>query len=306
MTRMPLKTFSGALPALTPEQSELRNRLAQDVDYFSGTVGERNLARPGSLSEACSYIEAALTQMGYSPTRIGFLADRQTVTNLEVKISGDSSGGDVIIGAHYDTAAGTPGADDNATGVAAVLEFARAFKARKPHKTIRLVFFVNEEPPFFQTEQMGSRVYARKLKHEHAQVSAMVAVEMIGYYSDSEGSQRYPSPLSLLYPSRGNFIAFVGNANSRSLLHQSISVFRSSANFPSEGIAAPEDWPGVGWSDHWSFWQAGYPAIMVTDTALFRNPYYHRVGDVSGKVDYDKMARVVEGLERMVESLTRE
>jgi len=153
---------------------------------------------------------------------------------------------------------------------------------------------------------MGSLVYARQLRRDHVPVSAMIALETIGFYSDVSGSQKYPPVLSLFYPSRGNFIGFVGNAESRDLVRQSIRTFRESTSFPSEGVAAPADWPGVGWSDHWSFWQEQYPAIMITDTAVFRYPYYHTPLDTSDRMDFKRMARVVEGVRRVVESVAGE
>jgi len=170
-------------------------------------------------------------------------------------------------------------------------------------KTIRLVLFVNEEPPSFQTADMGSLVYARQLRSEHVSVSAMISLETIGFYSDVPGSQKYPALLGLFYPDRGNFIGFVGNPESRNLVRQSIRKFRETTNFPSEGVAAPPDWPGVGWSDHWSFWHEQYPAIMVTDTAVFRYPYYHTPFDTADRVNFEKMARVLDGVRRVVESL---
>jgi hypothetical protein len=155
-----------------------------------------------------------------------------------------------------------------------------------------------------QTSDMGSLVYARQLRSKHVAIFAMISLETIGYFSDSAGSQKYPALLSLLYPSRGNFIAFVGNPESRSLVRRSVRKFRETTRFPSEGIAAPADWPGVGWSDHWSFWQQRfYPAIMVTDTALFRYRYYHTPFDTSDRIDFEKMAKVVEGVQQVIEDL---
>jgi Zn-dependent M28 family amino/carboxypeptidase len=226
------------------------------------------------------------------------------VHNLEVRLPGADTGGEtVVVGAHYDSVGGSPGADDNASGVAAVLELARILHGAVYRKTIRLVLFVNEEPPFFQTGDMGSVVYARQLRSERVAVAAMISLETIGFYSDVPGSQKYPVLLGLFYPNHGNFIGFVGNPESRTLVRQSIRKFRETTNFPSEGVAAPADWPGVGWSDHWSFWREQYPAIMVTDTALFRYPYYHTPFDTADRVDFEKMARVVDGVRRVVESL---
>jgi len=233
-----------------------------------------------------------------------YQVDRETVRNLEVVLPGTMRDRQtLIIGAHYDTARGAPGANDNASGVAALLELARMLKNTKLGKDVRLVFLVNEEPPFFQTDSMGSRVYARKLHNDHVAVSAMISLETVGFYSDLPGSQKYPPFLNLFYPSRGNFIGFVGNAASGWLVRDVTKKFRQSSQFRSEGIAAPADWPGVGWSDQWSFWQEGSPAIMITDTAPFRYRYYHTPADSADKIDFDRMARVVAGIGRVVRAL---
>lgn len=153
---------------------------------------------------------------------------------------------------------------------------------------------------------MGSLVYARELHDKGIPVSAMISLETVGFYSDVAGSQNYPAILSPFYPSRGNFIGFVANAESRDLVRRAVRIFREAVQFPSEGVAAPSGWPGIGWSDHWSFWQLGYPAIMVTDTAPFRYPYYHRAGDTREKIDSAKMARVVDGLKAVITSLANQ
>ena len=209
------------------------------------------------------------------------------------------------MGAHYDSVQGAPGGNDNSSGVAAALELARALRDAKPARTLRFVFFVNEEPPFFDGMDMGSRRYALRSKQRKECIVAMFSLKTMGWYSDSPDSQRYPFPLSLFYPSTGDFIAFVANLGSRALLHESLGAFRRHAKFPSEGVAAPEIIPGVGWSDHASFWEQGYPGVMVTDTAPFRYPYYHTGQDTPYKVNYERLARVVTGLEKMLRELTR-
>ena len=148
-------------------------------------------------------------------------------------------------------------------------------------------------------------VYARKLHDDKVDVTGMISVETIGYYSDQEGSQRYPAGFGVLYPYEGNFIGFVGNVSSRSLVRRAVKAFRQSVNFPSEGVAAPSGLTGIGWSDHWAFWQQGYKAIMVTDTAPFRYEYYHRSQDTPEKLDYDRMARVVDGLQKTILELAK-
>lgn len=307
MTQMPLESYTRPLPPLSATQTEIEGRLSTEVKYLSGTIGERNVWRTGSLQAVVDHLRNTLQQAGYAVSEQAYRVEGQDVSNLEVSIPGtDRAAETVIVGAHYDTVAGTVGADDNATGVAAVLELARLLRASKPRKNLRFVIFVNEEPPFFQTSRMGSLVYAQQLRRENVRVSAMVSLEMLGFYSDVSGSQKYPAVLSLFYPNLGNFIGFVSNSESRDLVRRSIRAFRESTSFPSEGIAAPADWPGIGWSDQWSFWQENYPAIMITDTALFRYPYYHTPFDTANRLDFDRMARVVEGVQRVVESLAAE
>jgi hypothetical protein len=304
MTQMPLRSYTGQLPALTLEQAESAKRLSQDVRYLSETIGERNLTRPGTLETAAEYLVNQLKSLDYQIEEQAYVVQGRKVRNLEAKLPGSGpAAGVVVVGAHYDSVVGSPGANDNASGVAGVLELARNLRRSTHQKSIRFVLFANEEPPYFQTEEMGSLVYARQLHNEHVQVSAMISLETIGFYSDVPGSQKYPPALRLFYPDRGNFIGFVGSPESRDLVHEAVRKFRESAQFPSEGIAAPVDWPGIGWSDHWSFWQQRFPAIMVTDTAPFRYPHYHTRSDTADKVNFESMARVVHGLQEVVEAL---
>ncbi|HKR83857.1 MAG TPA: M28 family peptidase [Terriglobales bacterium] len=303
---MPLASYVGPLPPLSPEESGLRDHLAEDVRYLS-TLGERSTRRAGSLQRTAEYIRDRLQQSGYQAIEQPFSVQGETLNNLEgVVVGSDAAKETIVIGAHYDSAAGTVGANDNATGVAATLELARLLRESKPHRTMRFVFFVNEEPPYFQSENMGSLIYARQLRREGIPVKAMISLETIGFYSDVPHSQKYPSGLAFFYPSRGNFIAFVANPESGALVRRSIRRFRESTNFPSEGAAAPAEWPGVGWSDHWSFWQESYPAFMVTDTAAFRYPYYHTADDTFEKLDFEKAARVADGIRRVILMLANE
>jgi len=277
------------------------------VTYLSVNIGERSLVHPGSLQAADAYISNRLEEQGFTVVEIPYFVRGVKVNNLEAILKGtDDRFGQIVLGAHYDSEAGTVGANDNATGVAAVLEIARLMHKAKPRRTVRFVLFANEEPPYFQTDSMGSRIYAHRLRQEGIPISAMIALETIGFYSDQPGSQKYPPVLNMFYPSKGNFIALVGNTDSHQLVRESIRTFRGSTKFPSEGIAAPGNWLGIGWSDQWSFWQEGYPGVMVTDTALFRYPYYHTTNDSADKVNFDKTARVVEGIHAVVEKLATE
>ncbi|MFQ5960000.1 MAG: M28 family peptidase, partial [Candidatus Methylomirabilales bacterium] len=274
----------------------MRDHLEKHVVMLAGEIGERNIWHPEGLHASVDYIGKTLTGLGYEVARQEFKVQGATVANLEVERTGTSLPQEiVIIGAHYDSVIGCPGANDNASGVAAVLEIARLLATAELSRTVRFVAFVNEEPPFFLTGDMGSRVYAARSRQRGEHVVAMLSLETIGYYSENRWSQRYPFPFSLFYPSTANFIGFVGNFSSRRLVRRAIGTFREQTPFPSEGLAAPEWVTGVGWSDHWSFWKEGYPAIMVTDTALFRYDYYHTPQDTPDKLDYPRMARVVTG-----------
>jgi hypothetical protein len=307
MTQMPLRSYKGALPRLSDTEAELAHRLAAHVNYFSATIGERNIQRAESLREATDYLRGQLVETGYDVAEKTFSVDGHTVTNIEADLIGSANAdGAIVVGAHYDSVAGTVGANDKASGVAATLELARLLKGSRFRRTVRFVFFVNEEPPYFRTGDMGSLVYARQLRRDGVPVSAMISLETIGFYSDAPGSQKYPALLSWFYPNRGNFIGFVGNSESRNSVRRAIRRFRESAQFPSEGAAAPASLPGVGWSDQWSFWQQGYPAIMITDTAVFRYPYYHTPFDTIEKVDFEKMSRVVDGVRAVVATLADE
>jgi Zn-dependent M28 family amino/carboxypeptidase len=246
-----------------------------------------------------------MREMGYDVSTQEYLVGGGSVKNIECSIIGKSYPAEIIIvGAHYDSVMGSPGANDNASGVAAVIEIARYFRGKEPLRTIRFVFFVNEEPPYFHTEMMGSRVYALRSRKNNENIVAMYSLETIGYYSDSPGSQKYPFVFRPFYPTTGNFIGFIGNLFSRKLLHRSIELFRENVKFPSEGVAAPGWIIGIDWSDHSSFWKEGYPALMITDTAPFRYRHYHSSEDTFDKIDYYHMARVVAGLSILMEKMS--
>jgi len=306
MVRMPGRSYRGPLPPLTGTQAELGRALERDVRALAATIGGRAaLTAPRGLAAAAAYLDASLTRAGYAVRRQTFRAVGQECDNLEAEIPGSDRPGEVVVvGAHYDSCGNLPAADDNASGVAATLALARAFRgAPPPRRTLRFVLFANEEPPFFQTGSMGSLVYARACRRRGENVVAMLSLETVSYYTDVPGSQSYPLPLFGLYPSTGDFIGFIGNTPSRALVRAAVGSFRRHARFPSEGAALPGAVPGVGWSDHWAFWQAGYPAVMVTDTAPFRNPNYHSPGDTPETLDYARTARVVDGLTAVVAEL---
>lgn len=302
MLGMPGSSHRGPLPALTTEQVLLRDALHADLQRLSVEIGERNLMRPDKLREAADFIASTFVGAGLPVSRQTYACRGHQVDNVVGEITGKTAE-IVVVGAHYDTVVGCPGANDNGTGVVGALALARAFAGTTPEKTLRFVGFVNEEPPYFQTEEMGSLVYAKGCRDRGERIEAMLSLETIGFYDDAEKTQHYPFPIGIFYPSTGNFVAFVGNFGSRSLVRRSIRTFRTHAAFPSEGAAAPTSIPGIGWSDHWAFWQAGYDALMVTDTALFRHDDYHTRSDAIDRIDFDGFARVVDGLRHVVADL---
>jgi hypothetical protein len=301
---MPGRSFHGELRPLTGEETPLRDELRRHVEMLAGQIGERTVFKGRALDAAADYIESELRAVGYAVERQEYPVFEYTACNLEASLPGTVRPEEIlVVGAHYDSAPDCPGADDNGSAVAALLALARRCAGRPVERTIRFVVFANEEPPLFQMKHMGSLVYAQRCRAQHEKVLGMLSLETVGYYSETAGSQDYPAPLSWLYPSRGNFIAFVGSLPSRTFLCRVVGSFRRNTLFPSEGVALPSAVPESGWSDHWSFWQQGYPAIMVTDTAPFRYPYYHTREDTADKLDYDRLARVVAGLERVLREL---
>jgi hypothetical protein len=305
-TVMPGQSHRGTLPASTVEENDVASELRRHVEQLAGAIGERNVRRSAALRAAARYIEAELRSYGYAVEEQGFAAGGIDVRNLEAELRGTKQAARIlVVGGHYDSAPGTPGANDNGSGVAATLLLARRFAGQPQAQTIRFVFWVNEEPPFFQTDLMGSVVYARRCRERQEPIAGVLSLETLGYYTDARGTQHYPNAIRGDYPDQGNFVTFVSNRSSRELLERAVATFRRSTSFPAEGLAAPSWIDGVGWSDHWAFWKEGYPGVMVTDTAPFRYRHYHRRSDTPDQLVYDRFARVVLGVERVVRELAR-
>jgi hypothetical protein len=300
--KMPQKNPAHAA-TLSAAEIILREELKADVQHLAVDIGERNLSRYPQLNAAADFIEKSFSQAGLSPRRDSYEVRGLASHNIEVEIRGTSSE-IVLVGAHYDSVFGSPGANDNGSGVAALLALAHRFAGKHTDRTLRFVAFTNEEPPLFQTSQMGSFVYAGRCKARGDRISAVISLETIGYFSDRARSQSYPMAiLGAFYPKTANFIGIVGNVPSRWLVRRAIAEFRKDGKIPAEGAALPAFTAGVGWSDQWSFWQHGYPGIMITDTALFRYPHYHQATDTPDKLDYDRFALVVSSAEKLIESL---
>jgi Zn-dependent M28 family amino/carboxypeptidase len=308
LTGVPGRSHRGALPPLTAEEATLAATLKAHIARIAAR--EHNVTHYDELEKVARYIEAALESYGYAVGIQTFVVAGRTVRNIDAVIEAEAAASApevIVIGAHYDSAPGTPGANDNGSGAAAVIELARLLRDLdgKTGKRIRLVLFVNEEPPYFRTDDMGSLRYAKSFAAAGERVAAMYSLETIGFYSSEPGSQHYPAPFGLMFPDRGDFVAFVGLLGARPLLQRTIRSFRSHTAFPSIGGVAPDIVPGIGWSDHWAFAEQGFPALMVTDTAPFRYPHYHRPSDTPDKVDAESLARVVKGIERVVRDLVR-
>src|SRR5262245_15393336 len=302
-TGVPGRSHTGPLPPLTQEERALAIVLKRHIETIAAR--EHNLRHHDELEKAARYIEATLASYGYSVGRQEFFIDDNAVRNIDVVIEPRADISDpevIVVGAHYDSVVGSPGANDNGSGTAAVIELARLLRDRAGtgSKRIRLVLFVNEEPPYFKTEDMGSLHYARALAERKERVVAMYSLETLGHYSNEPGSQHYPFPFGLVYGDRADFVAFVGLLDARPLLYRTLRSFRSHTAFPTIGGVGPSFVTGLDWSDHWSFAQHGFPALMVTDTALFRYPHYHLPSDTPDKVDTEKLSRVIKGMERVI------
>jgi len=274
-------------------------------------IGERHVGKIENLEKAAFWIESTL-----GPTNLGYVVKREEyelnssqpdtekpdrVRNLIAELPGRSLRDEiVIVGAHYDTVPGCPGADDNGTGLVGLISIAQALAGEQQERTIRFVAFVNEEPPYLQTEEMGSRVHAKGCTEREEQIVAMISLDGIGYFSEEEGSQQAPLGLEGKFPTAGNFLAFVANEDSRYLADQAKGVFEATSGIPAVAGAFPRSIPGVGWSDHWSFWQEGFPAVMATDTIPFRYQHYHKPTDTVDQLDLGQLESVVKGLEEVV------
>lgn len=303
----------------------LSERLREHVVVLASEIGCRSLtSAPQNLELAAAYIEHKFREVGCAVDTQNYYVELLSsksheekndtlvfpkVTHTTRNIIAEKKGSTapeqiVVVGAHYDSVYDCPAANDNGSGVSAVIELARYFAGRKPGRTIRFVAFTNEEPPFFHTDKMGSFQYAKLCRERTDNIVAMLSLETIGYYSDSPGSQMYPNPLfRLLCPDTGNFLLFLSNLKSMKLLNRAVSSFRAGVEFPAQSIALPEFIRGVRFSDQDSFWRFGYPAIMVTDTANYRYPYYHDNQDTPEKLNYEKLSAVLLGLIGVVEDL---
>ncbi len=302
MVWMPGRSFRGVPPPLDERESRICDALQQDLAVLASEIGERNVSRRyRQLIEAVDFIEHSLETAGHSAQRQEFSVYGRPVWNIDVECTGHSHPEQVVVvGAHYDTVPGSPGANDNGSAVVANLALARAFAHSAPKRTVRFAFFANEESPYYMTDAMGSLRYAQACRAKGEQVVGMICLETIGCYLQSPETQRYPvALLRHLYPTTGDFVAVVGNVRSRRLVHSVLRGFRR-CDFPSQGMAAPRWLKDIFRSDHAAFWHCGYPALMITDTANFRYPHYHTAEDTVDKINFTALSRVVSGLHESV------
>ncbi len=279
--------------------------LVDHVAELSRRIGSRSVYEYGKLEEAKAYIAGTIRSQGGTPEFQRYAYNGKTYSNIVVtRPGGKEADSWIVVGAHYDTVLGTPGADDNGSAVAVLLEMDRILGAETFDRTVKLVFFTLEEPPVFRSEFMGSFVFAREARHRGQDIRAMICLEMLGFFGDEKGKQSFPLPLmKLFYPSTPDFIAVVGNLASRKLVRTVGEILGRNSPVPVETLSAPSVVPGIDFSDHRSFWKMGYPAVMITDTAFYRNPYYHTSRDTLEKLDFRRMAQLVPGLVAVVREL---
>jgi len=282
-------------------------RLEAHVRALAETFVPRDESHPENLDRAAAYIRRELQEAGGRVEEQPFEVGGTTYRNVIARF-GPETRERIVVGAHYDAAGPYPGADDNASGVAGLIELARllgkSVKKNAPRTQVELVAYTLEEPPHFAGSTMGSAYHAAALKRQGIPLRAMIALEMIGYFTDAPDSQRFPLPgMKRLYPTQGNFITVAGKLGQGALVRQVKKAMRSASPLGVEAISAPPSLPGVSLSDHRNYWEAGYPAVMITDTAFYRNDNYHTASDTPDTLDYKKMAMVVQGLHAAVMGL---
>lgn len=304
--QLPDHNYKLIVPNPSPDEIVLIENLRSHVRTLANSIGPRNLNRsPSGLANAALFIQNVLAGYGYQIETHSFTTPAGLAKNIVANRNGTDSENLLIIGAHYDSFNYSPGADDNASGVAMLIEIARILQRTPSKISVRFVFFSNEEPPFYETSDMGSRRYVNEVLSREIRSYRMINLESVGYFTKTPGSQEYPFPLNLLYHPVGDYIGFVSDLNSRSFLQQAVGLFKAASNFPTGSSSLPRILPGVDWSDHAAFWQAGKNALMITDSAMFRYPHYHRETDTAEHLDYKAMAQVSTGLVAMITALTR-
>lgn len=302
---MPGRSWRGRMQTLSEAESLYETHCRRHINMLASVIGERHFGCPAKLDATLQYLRSEFSSYGYQPNPHVFTLPEGDGVNLIAERPGRTAK-TLVIGAHYDSILNCPAANDNGSGVAIMLELARLFaKVEDLEATIRFVAFANEEHLGMPPEHMGSYLYAQHCRENNDDIIGMWSLETLGYFSDAKNSQHYPAPFDLFYPTTGNFVGFIGTESSKDWIRQCVEVFRKTAKLPSEGVAAPAKFKDVGRSDHWGFDQFEYPALMVTDTANFRYPHYHRSTDTPEHVNFPMMARLVTGLAAAVDKIAR-
>jgi len=287
--------------------TKIQGELESDLAFIQG-LGPRNSMSDNNyvqLLKCETWIEQRWKSQGYAVRRQTFSFDGRDYSNLELEIRGRVSPSEIIVvSAQYDTLPDSPGANNNGSGMAILFQLSQLFKKHAPDRTLRLLNFVNEEDPFFGTEKMGSFQYAKRCRQQGEDIRVMLSLDALGVYRDEPGSQRLPFPFSLFYPDRGNFLAFIGNLQSRKFMVEVSKGFKKGSSFPIKVGVGPEWAKGAAWSDHSSFWKFGYPGIMVTDTGGFRSPSHTTKEDTMEKLNFEAMSRIVLGMYTCAVDLT--
>lgn len=291
-----VRSLPVSVPTVSPE------RLETHVRMLSETLHPRSVEELTNLEAAADYVHAAFAAEGAAVTDQWFQDRGERYRNVLARF-GPPEGPLLVIGAHYDSFETTPGADDNASGVAGLIELAHLLKSHPPRQPVELVAYALEEPPHFRQPSMGSAHHAATLRAAGQSVSLMLSLEMIGWFSDAAGSQTYPLPgMNLLYPDQANFIAIIGRFTDWAETRQVKAAMTGAGDLPVHSINTVPAIPGVDFSDHLNYWAEGYPALMITDTSFYRNPNYHEAGDTYDTLDYARMAQVVQGVFAVVQT----
>ncbi|MGL4666420.1 MAG: M28 family peptidase [Saezia sp.] len=286
----------------TPPQVNVK-QLEEHVRFFSETVYPRNYLQENNLNAAADYIANHFQNLGFEVEEQHFEAFGKSYRNIIARV-GSKEGEVLVVGAHYDSFFNTPGADDNASGVAGLLELASLLKDNPPKHPVELVAYTLEEPPFFATPSMGSSIHARAITASGRPIKLMISLEMIGYFSDEAGSQTYPMGfLNWLYPDKGDFIGIIGRFSDGYHTRRVKALMQGATDLPVYSMNAPAFIHGVDFSDHRNYWHEGINGVMVTNTAFFRNFNYHHLTDTSATLDYERMGKVVQGVFAVVQGL---
>lgn len=282
------------------------DQLRNHVVVLSEKHAPRDYKRPWNLEACADYISRHFQKSGATVSEQTYDVEGKTYRNV-IATFGPETDSRIVVGAHYDSCGDTPGADDNASGVAGLIELAHLLGDSELNQKVVLVAYTLEEPPFFRTGNMGSARHAYSLRKNEVDVEAMICLEMIGYFSDEKGSQRFPSIfLKMLYPDLGNYIAVIGSVGDRRLIREVKASMRGATDLPVHAMCAPKGFPGLDFSDHLNYWNNDYTAVMITDTAFFRNHRYHRASDTADTLDYERMSKVVLGVYEAVVRLANE